>query len=161
MKTLKDTITERLNSIDTVIFEKLQISRHKNHPEQTNKFEDLAISFIDININPESPVVGTLEYDNKLIGMWFNLLEHIEVLIKPDINVQTHAETYAYSRDKYGDQLIDKLLKRFIDEIDSVEEIDVTNDPKLYDIWVDSTNVLPQKEFNLIKSEFEEFKKSI
>lgn len=151
MKTLKDTI-----------FEKLQISRHKKlRPEQTNKFEDLAISFIDININPESPVVGTLEYDNKLIGMWFNLLEHIEILINPDISIQIYDEAYAYSRDKYGDKLIDKLLKRFIDEIDDVEEIDVTNNPELYDIWVNSTDILPHKEFNLIKSTLEEFKKSI
>lgn len=151
MKTLKDTI-----------FEKLQISRHKKlRPEQTNKFEDLAISFIDININPESQVVGTLEYDNKLIGMWFNLLEHIEILINPDISIQIYDEAFAYSRDKYGDKLIDKLLKRFIDEIDDVEEIDVTNNPELYDIWVNSTDILPHKEFNLIKSTLEEFKKSI
>lgn len=151
MKTLKDTILE-----------KLQISRHKNHPEPTNKFEDLAISFIDININPNNPVVGTLEYDNKLIGMWFNLLEHIEVLIKPDISVKpNNTEIYAYSRDKHGDKLIDKLLKRFIDETYNVEEIDVTNKPDLYDMWVNSTNVLPHKEFNLIKAMFEEFKKSI
>lgn len=152
MKTLKDTILE-----------KLQISRHKKlRPEQSNKFEDLAISFIDININPNNPIVGTLEYDNKLIGMWFNLLEHIEILIKPDISFQTtDTENYAFSRDKYGDKLIDKLLKRFIDEVDNVEEIDVTNDTWLYDIWVNSTNILPHKEFNLIKAMFEEFKKSI
>lgn len=152
MKTLKD-----------IIFEKLQISRHKKlRPEQSNKFEDLAISFIDININPNNPVVGTLEYDNKLIGMWFNLLEHIEILINPDISLQkNNTENYAFSRDKHGDKLIDKLLKRFIDEIDDVEEIDVTNDTWLYDIWVNSTNILQRKEYNLIKSTFEEFKESI
>lgn len=45
MKNLKDIITERLNSIDTVIFEKLQISRNK--PRYTITWEDFCDALVN------------------------------------------------------------------------------------------------------------------
>ena len=45
MKNLKDIITERLNSIDTVIFEKLQITRNK--PRYTITWEEFCNALVN------------------------------------------------------------------------------------------------------------------